>query len=290
VLLATAAPASPHAGHAPIQVDIANQSFAPRDVQIYQGDSIIFTWKGPDTNHSATGDNFDSDAGKQPAAVFHPIGDTYAVTFNDVGTFNYHCKVHPSMTGTVAVQAVPGPPTPVAPKLTKVSAKPAAFTRRTTLHFTLDTPASVRAILRRGTKTLKEVDFLAHPGQNTHKVNFGSRLKPGKATLRVVAVDQTSGLASKTASLKVQIRAVATSSSFDYPPITCGRVTFKSKRYVVKAHGPSCTTAIRGVKGYLANHTSPRYYKCKSYGGDIPAYCTGAVEKYRKRYFFASKG
>ena len=82
----TAAPASPHAGHAPIEVDIANQSFAPRDVQIYQGDSIIFTWKGPDTNHSATGDNFDSDAGKQPAAVFHPIGDTYAVTFNDVGT------------------------------------------------------------------------------------------------------------------------------------------------------------------------------------------------------------
>jgi plastocyanin len=206
ILLAAAQPASPHPGHAPIEVDIANHAFAPQNVQIYQGDSIIFTWKGPDTNHSATGDNFDSDAGKQPTAVFHTIGDTYAVTFNDVGTFNYHCKVHPSMTGTVTVQAVAGPPTPVAPKLSSVSARPTAFRARTTVRLTLDSPASVRAILRRGTKTLKEVDFLAHPGQNAHRVNFGRKLEPGKAVLRVVAVDQTSGLSSKTASIRVAVK------------------------------------------------------------------------------------
>jgi hypothetical protein len=74
-----------------------------------------------------------------------------------------------------------------------------------------------------------------------------------------------------------------------YPAITCGRVAISGTKYTVKAHGPSCTTAISGVKGFMAHKTSPRFYKCKRYGGDIPAYCTGAVPKYSKRYFFASK-
>jgi hypothetical protein len=74
-----------------------------------------------------------------------------------------------------------------------------------------------------------------------------------------------------------------------YPPITCGRVTINSKRYLVKTHGPSCTTAIRGVKGFILHRTSPRFYKCKAYGGSIPAYCVGAIDKYAKRYFFANK-
>jgi hypothetical protein len=86
------------------------------------------------------------------------------------------------------------------------------------------------------------------------------------------------------------VTGVFAASAVAYPPITCGRVTINSHRYVVKTHGPSCTTAIHGVKGFVLHHTSPRFYKCRSYGGDIPAYCIGAVEKYRKRYFFANKG
>jgi plastocyanin len=205
-LLAAAPSASPHAGHAPLEIDIASHAFAPNSAQIYQGDSVVFTWKGPDTNHSATGDGFDSDAGRSSAEVLHPPGDTYAVTFNKIGTFNYHCKVHPSMTGTITVQPVPGAPTPVAPKLTSVSVKPRAFRGQTTLRFTLDSPASLRAILKRGSKTLKEIDFLGHPSANTKRLNFGRRIKPGKAVLRVVAVDQTSGLQSKTAVLRVEVK------------------------------------------------------------------------------------
>ena len=78
-------------------------------------------------------------------------------------------------------------------------------------------------------------------------------------------------------------------TSSAYPPITCGRITWGGKRYVVKTHGPSCTTAIRGVKGFMAHHTSPRFYRCRSYSGDIPAYCTG-IDRYKRRYFFANKG
>jgi hypothetical protein len=74
-----------------------------------------------------------------------------------------------------------------------------------------------------------------------------------------------------------------------YPPITCGRTSISGTKYVIKTHGPSCTTAISGVKGYIVHHKSPRFFRCKSYGGDIPAYCIGAIEKYKKRYFFANK-
>lgn len=290
-LLVAAPAASPHAGHPPLEIDIGGHAFAPKDAQIYQSDSVVFTWKGPDTNHSATGDDFDTDAGKPAAEVLHAPGDTYAVTFSKIGTFKYHCKVHPDMTGTITVQPIPGAPPPQAPVLSHVSAKPKVFTTLTTLRFTLDSPASVRAILKRGAKTLKEIDFLGHPGANSKRLKFGKKLKAGRAVLRVVAIDQSSGLASKTASLKVEVkRAQASASAMRYPPITCGRITFNGKRYVVKTHGPSCTTAIRGVKEWMGHHKSPRYYKCKTYGGDIPAYCIGAVEKYKKRYFFANKG
>jgi hypothetical protein len=250
-------------------------------VQIYQSDSVVFTWKGPDANHSATGEDFDTGSN-------HAVGDTYAVTFSKLGTFTYHCKVHPTMKGTVTVQPLPGAPTPTAPKLTNASVKPRVFGRRTTVRFKLDGPASVRAILKRGSKTLKEVDFLGHPETNTKRLDFGKRLRPGKATLKLIAVDESTGLTSKTISLRVEVKTIRASAAA--PPITCGHITFNRRRYLVKTHGPSCTTAIKGVKGYMAHHTSPRFYKCKTYGGDIPAYCIGAIEKYKRRYFFASKG
>jgi heme/copper-type cytochrome/quinol oxidase subunit 2 len=30
-------------------------------------------------------------------------GQSYSFTFNQAGTFHYHCKIHPEMTGTVTV-------------------------------------------------------------------------------------------------------------------------------------------------------------------------------------------
>jgi plastocyanin len=220
-----APPASPHSGHAPLEIAIANHAYAPADAQIYQSDSVVFTWKGPDTNHSATGADFDTGA-------THIPGDTYAVTFSKIGTFTYHCKVHPDMTGSVTVQPLPGTPTPTAPKLTNTSVKPRAFSRRTIVRFTLDSPASMRAILKRGSKTLKEVDFLGHPQANTKRLDFGKKLRPGRAVLKLIAVDQSSGLSSKPASMRVELKTIR--ASVAAPPITCGRITFSRKRYVVK--------------------------------------------------------
>ena len=203
--LAAAPGASPHPGHGPIEIDIGAFAYAPQNVTIVQGDSVVFVWKGPDTNHSATADEFDTDAGRQPN---HPIGDTYGVSFTKVGTFTYHCKVHSFMTGSITVQAAPAgsPPVATAPVLTRVRVAPRRFARKTALSFNLDWPASMRATLRHGSKVAKEIDFNAHPGDNKRTLDFGRKIKQGKYVLKLVAIDRTDGKASKTASGAVEVR------------------------------------------------------------------------------------
>jgi hypothetical protein len=71
-----------------------------------------------------------------------------------------------------------------------------------------------------------------------------------------------------------------------YPPRTCGRVTQQGKAYVVRTHGPSCGTALRGVRTFLAHHRSISGFRCRSYAGSVPAYCKDRTHKFR--YFFAN--
>jgi plastocyanin len=220
VCLAAAPAASPHAGHGVVQVAVAQFKYEPGDASIVVGDSVLWNWNGPDTNHSVTADdgqvmNFDSDGGKSASQVSHPTGDGFGVTFQTAGAFSYHCKVHSFMHGTVSVSpAPPGTPPPpppdAAPTLSKVSVKPKRFCTRcakpgTTVRFTLDFPASVRALLRRRGKTVKEIDFAAPPGESTKKLKF-RKLRDGKYVLRLVALDNTSGKASKPVDTAVRVR------------------------------------------------------------------------------------
>jgi hypothetical protein len=78
--------------------------------------------------------------------------------------------------------------------------------------------------------------------------------------------------------------AIAATSAYAKPPITCGKVD----GYVVKSHTASCGFAIRSIRAFMAKRTQPPLYKCKRYSGSVPAYCTG-TGKYKRRYFFASK-
>jgi hypothetical protein len=82
--------------------------------------------------------------------------------------------------------------------------------------------------------------------------------------------------------------AVAAPTVSAYPAITCGRISVGGQTYIVKSHGPSCSFAIHGLREYMAHKTSPRLYKCRRYGANIPAYCLG-TGKYSKRYFFLTK-
>jgi plastocyanin len=57
------------------------------------------TWTNDDgVNHTVTSDQGAFDSG--PLAT----GQTFSQTFNQAGTFTYHCTIHPSMQGTVVVQ------------------------------------------------------------------------------------------------------------------------------------------------------------------------------------------
>ena len=80
-------------------IDIQNMAFSPSTVTINVGD--IVKWTNLDSvDHSATEDSaaplFDSGLLSN--------GQTYMLTGLGVGTYNYHCTPHPSMTGTIIVQ------------------------------------------------------------------------------------------------------------------------------------------------------------------------------------------
>jgi len=81
----------------PNTVVVSNMSFGPTTITVPKGTTI--TWKNNDgMSHTATSDTGDWDSGNIPT------GGSKSVTFNSIGTFQYHCTLHPMMTATVVVQ------------------------------------------------------------------------------------------------------------------------------------------------------------------------------------------
>ena len=79
-------------------VTIANFAFSPADITVKKGTTV--TWTNKDsTTHTVT----ESDGQKGPDNTGLESGKTYSFTYDTVGTFKYHCTIHPSMTGTVTV-------------------------------------------------------------------------------------------------------------------------------------------------------------------------------------------
>jgi plastocyanin len=73
-------------------------AFQPEEVTVSVGDTV--TWTNNDSvGHDVTADSFSSgDAGGMAP------GDTFEHTFEEAGTFDYVCTVHPEMEGTVVVE------------------------------------------------------------------------------------------------------------------------------------------------------------------------------------------
>lgn len=100
VLVLPLAPAALAADHA---VDIAGFAFSPQSVTVAVGDTV--TWSNADAqNHTATANGGSFDTGTIGGST------SKSVTFSTAGTFAYHCKIHPSMTGTIVVEAAAAPP------------------------------------------------------------------------------------------------------------------------------------------------------------------------------------
>jgi plastocyanin len=71
-------------------------AFDPNAVTIPAGDSIFYTFQS--VQHNVV---FDTPG--NPGDVPNTINATVKRKFPTAGTFNYHCSIHPSMTGSVTV-------------------------------------------------------------------------------------------------------------------------------------------------------------------------------------------
>ena len=80
------------------EVSMADIAFDPAEVTVAVGDTV--TWVNDDSvDHDVTADSFSSGdpGGMAP-------GDTFDHTFEEAGTFDYVCTVHPGMEGSVTVE------------------------------------------------------------------------------------------------------------------------------------------------------------------------------------------
>jgi plastocyanin len=92
------APTSSSASVATDQVTIAGKAFTPPNITIKKGTKV--TWTNQDSvQHTVTED----DGQNGPGAAPFDQGQTYSFTYDQAGTFHYHCAIHNEMTGTVVV-------------------------------------------------------------------------------------------------------------------------------------------------------------------------------------------
>ena len=80
------------------EVSMADIAFDPAEVTVAVGDTV--TWMNDDSvDHDVTADSFSSGdpGGMAP-------GDTFDHAFEEAGTFDYVCTVHPGMEGSVTVE------------------------------------------------------------------------------------------------------------------------------------------------------------------------------------------
>jgi plastocyanin len=78
------------------EVKIANFAFNPGEITVTLGTEV--TWINEDsTVHTVTDTDLDSGEIKP--------GESFKYTFPAPGTYEYHCSIHPSMTGKVVVSS-----------------------------------------------------------------------------------------------------------------------------------------------------------------------------------------
>jgi amicyanin len=94
---AAAGACAPSSTAGTVTVKIANFAFDPPTVTAKVGDTV--TWTNNDsTQHTAT---VNSDQSCTTPNIDN--GASSGITFTAAGTYDYHCKIHPTMTGKIEV-------------------------------------------------------------------------------------------------------------------------------------------------------------------------------------------
>ena len=79
------------------RVSISNFAFTPTDITVKKDTTV--TW----TNNDSVAHTIEFETDDIPKSETLGNGQTFSFIFNDAGTFNYSCGIHPSMHGTVTV-------------------------------------------------------------------------------------------------------------------------------------------------------------------------------------------
>jgi plastocyanin len=79
-----------------VTIEIIDFGFSPKNVSVKKGTTV--TW----VNHDSASHTVTAAPGGPSSATLKP-GQSYSFTFTIAGTVNYHCSIHPGMTGTVVV-------------------------------------------------------------------------------------------------------------------------------------------------------------------------------------------
>ncbi|MBA3328164.1 MAG: PKD domain-containing protein [Solirubrobacterales bacterium] len=193
----------------------AGRTLSPSAVTVDPGDTVTWTWVGPDTDHVIASnpgqrETWQSDPGDQSS---RNVGGSFAHAFTKSGSFSYVCRVHPDrMRGTVTVTGAP------VASFTATPANP--FTGETV---TLDASASTdnTGIAkyewdRDGNGTF-ETDTGAVPTTTT---SLGA---PGTVVLRLQVTDTASPGNVATTTRSVVVRSRNPVASFTVTPSTAAK-------------------------------------------------------------------
>jgi plastocyanin len=75
-------------------VVIENLAFEPKTLTVEAGDTVTWTWNDGAVTHDVSGDDFQSEVMSE---------GTFQHRFDESGTYDYVCTLHPNMTGAIEV-------------------------------------------------------------------------------------------------------------------------------------------------------------------------------------------
>lgn len=90
-------PAEPAAPQEPVGdpvITIEDMEFKNGTVTVEEGTTVTWVWEDAPVEHNVVFDDFESPLQAE---------GTYTHTFEEAGSYEYHCEPHPFMTGTITV-------------------------------------------------------------------------------------------------------------------------------------------------------------------------------------------
>lgn len=86
-----------------VTVDIANFAFAPAELRIAAGTTVVFT-NSDSAPHTVTAGTDDEPMGEVFDSGLLEQGESFTVVFDEPGSHAYFCERHPPMTGLIVVE------------------------------------------------------------------------------------------------------------------------------------------------------------------------------------------